>query len=115
MRHVRDRQEHCAPFCLDYLQLAVERLDPLAPFTVGLEEWRDVAALLLQPRDFLARGVLFAFERFDVHDQRTAPFVEGRQLSQNGVRLEATLLQARSDGFNMITNQRGVEHVRILP
>jgi hypothetical protein len=66
------------------------------------------------PCHLFARGVLLALERLDLHDAGATLVLEGSQLGQHLVGIEAAVLQTLADDLRTCTDECGVEHAEIL-
>ena len=95
---------------LDLVQLHFELADLLGPLLVRFEDVRRVPPLPLGARDFVAGGVLLAFEPLHFGNQAAAARFERRELFKFGVRLQTAVLEAGANLVHVIAHVCGVEH-----
>ena len=93
MRQIRNRHQQRRPALLDLFELGLELLDSLSPRLVGREECRGVLPLALGARDLVACGVLLALESFELRNQAATLGVDGRDLLEFSIRLQAAIAQ----------------------
>ena len=97
------------------LELGVQLLDPLRPLArLAANTLDGVLPESLEARDLLAGGVLLALQGLDLDDPGPAPLVERHQLGEQGVGLQAAVLQPGTNLVEVFANEGGIQHGEIL-
>ena len=114
-RHRRVRQvghghQQIRALLLHRIELRFELLDLLSARLVRREDARRVEALLLRARDFLAGGVLFALQPFDLQNQFPALRVERAERPEDRLGIEAAVPESGPDLVGVVADERGIEH-----
>ena len=110
VRNVRQRHHQRRALRLDLIGLDFELTDPLRARLVGGKDPGRVEPLALRPRDFVAGGVLFALQPFELRDQPAPARLERGELFELGVRIHATGSHGGADHVDLFTEQTRVEH-----
>ena len=76
--------------------------------------WLGDTEDLKEPGDFFTGGILLALERLDFQDPGPAPFVEGGQLGERRVGLQAAILQSDTNLVRVFPYEGRIQHSRIL-
>ena len=102
MRQIRQVEHRRRALVIDGVELKPELLDLRRALTARLLNLRGVLALALRARDFVARGVLLAFQSFELGNQPAPCRLEHRDLFERFVRIETTIAQSGTDFFDVI-------------
>jgi hypothetical protein len=112
MRDVRDDEQSVIASLLEQIELRLQLLDVAGALTIRLLNLGGVLPLALRPRDLVGRGVLFAFQPFELREQPTAARLERCKLLELARHVDAAIDERGSHSFEVVSEKGGIDHVR---
>ena len=110
MGDIRQRHQQPGALLLDLIGLDLELTDPLPARLVGRKNGRRVETLALGTGHFVAGGILFPLQAFELGNQAAAARFQRCELLELGVGLHAAPGQRRTQDVHLFAEQTWIDH-----